>query len=205
MMGEKQARSATGTTLPDAQVLAAVARGEHLALRVLYDRFAGAVFALALRMVADREIAEEVTQEVFLRIWRHAGTYDPARGRVPTWILGLTHHLSIDQIRRRKVQAQPMPVTEDGEPLAVQVADPAVDVEREVWGAERREVLTAALDSLPAPQREVIEQAYYRGLTQVEIAQRIGIPLGTVKTRLRLGLRKLRDILQSQGLSPATV
>lgn len=205
MMGEKQARSATGTTLPDAQVLAAVARGEHLALRVLYDRFAGAVFALALRMVADREIAEEVTQEVFLRIWRHAGTYDPARGRVPTWILGLTHHLSIDQIRRRKVQAQPMPVTEDGEPLAVQVADPAVDVEREVWGAERREVLTAALGSLPAPQREVIEQAYYRGLTQVEIAQRIGIPLGTVKTRLRLGLRKLRDILQSQGLSPATV
>jgi RNA polymerase sigma-70 factor (ECF subfamily) len=191
--------------LNDEQLLAAIASGEHLALRTLYDRYAGAVFSLALKMVADREVAEEVTQEVFLRIWRHARTYDPARGRVPTWVLGLTHHLSIDQIRRRKVQAVPMPVSDDGEPLATQVADPSIDVERDVWGAERREVLIEALRYLPAPQREVIEQAYYRGLTQVEIAQLIGIPLGTVKTRLRLGLRKLRDILQRQGLSPATV
>jgi RNA polymerase sigma-70 factor (ECF subfamily) len=195
----------TMAALPDEQILAAVARGEHLALRVLYERYAGAVFALALRMVADREVAEEVTQEVFLRIWRHARSYDPARGRVPTWVLGLTHHLSIDQIRRRKVQAQPMPVTDDGEPLSTQMPDLTVDVEREVWGAERHQVLTAALGHLPAPQREVIEHAYYRGLTQVEIANRVGIPLGTVKTRLRLGLRKLREILQSQGLSPATV
>jgi RNA polymerase sigma-70 factor (ECF subfamily) len=193
------------TALSDEQVLAAVARGEHLALRVLHERYSGAVFALALRMVADREVAEEVTQEVFLRVWRHAASYDPARGRAPTWVLGLTHHLAIDQIRRRKVQAQPMPVTDDGESLATQTPDPSVDVEREVWGAERRQVLTTALGHLPAPQREVIEHAYYRGLTQVEIADRVGIPLGTVKTRLRLGLRKLRDILQSQGLSPATV
>jgi RNA polymerase sigma-70 factor (ECF subfamily) len=191
--------------LPDDQVVAAIARGEHLALRLLYDRFGGAVFALALRIIADREIAEEVSQEVFLRIWRHAGSYDPVRGRVATWILGLTHHLAIDQIRRRKVQAQPMPVTDDGEALAAQIPDLSIDIEREVWGAERRQVLTAALGRLPAPQREVIEHAYYRGLTQVEIADRVGIPLGTVKTRLRLGLRKLRDILQSQGLSPATV
>jgi RNA polymerase sigma-70 factor (ECF subfamily) len=203
---EMQAQDlAAMTAQRDEQVLAAVARGEHLALRVLHERYAGAVFALALRMVADREVAEEVTQEVFLRIWRHAASYDPARGRVPTWVLGLTHHLAIDQIRRRKVQAQPMPVTDDGESLATQTPDLSVDVEREVWGAERRQVLTEALGHLPASQREVIEHAYYRGLTQVEIADRVGIPLGTVKTRLRLGLRKLRDILQSQGLSPATV
>jgi RNA polymerase sigma-70 factor (ECF subfamily) len=191
--------------LPDDQIVAAIARGEHLALRLLYDRFGGAVFALALRIIADREIAEEVSQEVFLRIWRHAGSYDPARGRVATWVLGLTHHLAIDQIRRRKVQAQPMPVSDDGEALAAQMPDLSIDIEREVWGAERRQMLMAALGRLPAPQREVIEHAYYRGLTQVEIADRVGIPLGTVKTRLRLGLRKLRDILQSQGLSPATV
>jgi RNA polymerase sigma-70 factor (ECF subfamily) len=189
----------------DEQVLAAIARGEHLALRVLYDRYSGAVFSLALKMVADRELAEEVTQEAFLRVWRHAGSYDPTRGRVATWVLGLTHHLAIDQIRRRKVQAQPMPVGEDGESLAAHIPDPTVDVERDVWGAERRQVLSEALVQLPAPQREVIEQAYYRGLTQVEIAHLIGIPLGTVKTRLRLGLRKLRTVLQSQGLSPATV
>ena len=203
--GEKDRELAVTLALNDEQLLAAIADGEHLALRVLYDRYAGAVFSLALKMVADREVAEEVTQEAFLRVWRYARTYDSARGRVPTWVLGMTHHLSIDQIRRRKVQAQPMPVSDDGEPLVSQMPDPSVDVERDVWGAERREVLTEALGYLPAPQREVIEQAYYRGLTQVEIAQLIGIPLGTVKTRLRLGLRKMREILQRQGLSPATV
>lgn len=205
-MGRKMEQDrAAVAALHDEQVLAAIARGEHLALRVLYDRYAGAVFSLALKMVADRELAEEVTQEAFLRVWRHAGSYDPARGRVPTWVLGLTHHLAIDQIRRRQVQAQPMPVGEDGESLAAHIPDPTVDIERDVWGAERRQVLSQALVQLPAPQREVIEQAYYRGLTQVEIAQLVGIPLGTVKTRLRLGLRKLRTVLQSQGLSPATV
>jgi RNA polymerase sigma-70 factor, ECF subfamily len=191
--------------IPDDQVLAAAARGEHAALGELYDRFGGAVFALALRIIADREVAEEVTQEIFLRIWRHAGSYDPARGRVVTWILGFTHHLAIDQVRRRRVQAQPMPVNEDGELLTANVVDPSVDVEQQVVGGERRRLLMEALGLLPHTQREVIEHAYYRGLTQVEIAARVGIPLGTVKTRLRLGLRKLRGILQSQGLSPATV
>jgi RNA polymerase sigma-70 factor (ECF subfamily) len=192
-------------TLTDEQVLAGIARGDHAALAMLYDRYSSAVFALALRIVADREVAEEVTQEIFLRVWRHAGSYDPARGRVATWVLGFTHHLAIDQVRRRRVQAQPMPTTEDGEPLTAQLPDPSVDVEHEVWGAERRQVLARTLRQLPAPQREVIEHAYYRGLTQVEIAARVGIPLGTVKTRLRLGLRKMREVLQNQGLSPATV
>ena len=206
MMREKSAQDeATAATLTDEQLLAAVADGERTALATLYDRYAGVVFALALRIVADREVAEEVTQEIFLRIWRHAGAFEPTRGRAATWILSLTHHLAIDQVRRRRRQAQPMPVTDDGEPLAVQMPDPTVDVEREVWGAERRQVLAAAMVHLPAPQREVIEHVYYRGLTQMEIAARIGIPLGTVKTRLRLGLRKMREVLQSQGLSPAAV
>jgi RNA polymerase sigma-70 factor (ECF subfamily) len=191
--------------LTDEQVLAGIAQGDHAALAMLYDRYSSAVFALALRIVADREVAEEVTQEIFLRVWRHAASYDPARGRVATWVLGFTHHLAIDQVRRRRVQAQPMPTTEDGEPLTAQLPDLSVDVEHEVWGAERRQVLARTLHQLPPPQREVIEHAYYRGLTQVEIAARVGIPLGTVKTRLRLGLRKMREVLQNQGLSPATV
>jgi RNA polymerase sigma-70 factor (ECF subfamily) len=203
MVAKREGASTTGAA--DEAIVAAVARGEHTALAQLYDRYAGAVFALALRIVADREIAEEVTQESFLRVWRYASTYDPARGRVATWLLGMTHHLAIDQVRRRRVRVTPMPVTEEGEPLAAQLPDPTIDVEREVWGAERRRVLRVALGHLPAAQREVIEHAYYRGLTQLEIAARIGIPLGTVKTRLRLGLAKLRDILQSQDLSPATV
>jgi RNA polymerase sigma-70 factor (ECF subfamily) len=189
----------------DEQLLARVAQGEHAALAVLYDRYAGAVFAMALRIVADREIAQEVTQEIFLRVWRHAATYDSRRGRATTWILGLTHHLAIDQVRRRRTQARPMPAGDDGETITLDVPDPAVDVEAEVWGAERQRVLAAALRDLPPPQREVIEHAYFRGLTQAEIARLVGIPLGTVKTRLRLGVRRLRTILQSQGLTPASV
>jgi RNA polymerase sigma-70 factor (ECF subfamily) len=197
--------SGNGRTGGDEEVMTAIARGEHDALATLYDRYAGAVFALALRIVADREVAEEVTQEAFLRVWRHAASYDAEKGRVATWLLGVTHHLAIDQVRRRRVQAQPMPVTDEGEPVVTLMPDPTIDVERETVGAERRQVLGAALTRLPAAQREVIEHTYYRGLTQIEIADRAGIPLGTVKTRLRLGLRKLREILQSQGLSPATV
>ena len=200
---QAQAGAAVGAS--DEQVLAAVARGEHEALAALYDRYAGAVFAMALRIVADREVAEEVTQEIFLRVWRHAASYDPKRGKVTTWMLGLTHNLAIDQVRRRRTQARPMPVDDDGEAMTADVPDPAVDVEAEVWGAERGRVLAAALQDLPPPQREVIEHAYFRGLTQVEIAARVGIPLGTVKTRLRLGVRRLRTILQSQGLTPASV
>lgn len=189
----------------DEALLTAVARGEHEALAALYDCYAGAVFAMALRIVADRELAQEVTQEIFLRVWRYAASYDPARGRVTTWMLGLTHHLAIDQVRRRRTRVRSLTEGDSVEAAQAEVADPAADVEVQVWSAERQRVLAAALRDLPAPQREVIEHAYYRGLTQVEIAARIGIPLGTVKTRLRLGVRRLRAILQSQGLTPASV
>lgn len=189
----------------DEQLLGAIKQGDHEALATLYDRYAGAVFALAMRIVGDREVAEEVTQESFLRVWRYASSYDPGRGRVGTWLLGMTHHLSIDQIRRRRVRAQAVPLDDDGAAVAWQLSDPTVDIEREVWGAERRRLLRSALSYLPAAQREVIEHTYYRGLTQLEIAAHAGIPLGTVKTRLRLGLAKMREILRRQGLSPAIV
>ena len=202
---EKEAALTGAATPTDEALLAAVAARDPAALASLYDRFASPVFALALRIVGDRAIAEEVTQEIFVRVWRHAGSFDPARGRGSTWIMGVTHHLAVDQVRRRRTQAIPMPTTDEGESLDAHIPDPAEDVEAAVSGAERRRVLRATLRHLPATQREVIEGAYIHGLTQVEIASRSGIPLGTVKTRLRLGLRKMRDILQSQGLTPATI
>lgn len=186
----------------DEQLIGRLAAGDTAALDALYGRYANVVFALALRIVADRQVAEEILQEVFLRAWQRAGTYRGARGRVVPWLLGIGHNLAIDELRRRRRRPQ-MVAEREREGTAVEasaLAAPGPEPHEEAWIGVRRAQMETALKHLPAVQRTVIVLAYFEGYTQSEIAARLGEPLGTVKTRLRLGLHKLRDILQAQGL-----
>ncbi len=179
----------------DEQLMEGVRRGDSRAIAALYDRYSGLIFALGLRMLGDREGTEELVQEVFLRAWRQAGTYRPSLGRVSTWLLGIARNLAIDELRRRG--ARPQRADGDSDEQLAQIAgaqddDPAV----QVGLAARRQEVRRALDTLPPAQRQVMELAYYSGLTQSEIAQRLGDPLGTVKTRMRLATQKLRELLR---------
>ncbi len=174
----------------DIAALAGVAQGDPRALEMLYDRYARLVLSFALRIVGDRPAAEEVVQEVFIRVWQRAGFYQPGRGAPVTWLLSITHNLAIDEVRRRRRRPQTADGEDPGLALA-NAADPAPNVEDEVWLRDVGATLASAMARLPPAQRVAIELAYFRGLSQREIARELGDPLGTVKTRLRLGLRKL--------------
>lgn len=182
----------------DEELIGRLADGDIDALDTLYARYARPVFSLAYRVLGDDAEAEEVTQDVFERAWRHAPTFDRTRGRFGTWLLSVTHHVAIDAVRRRGRR----PVALGGEPgaLALQlVADPKVDVAtvsvEHVAGAQIR----AALRELPEPQRRAIELAYFAGMSHLEIAAALGDPLGTVKARIRRGMERLRAALEGLG------
>lgn len=174
--------------------------GDPTALATLYDRYAGVAFSLLFRMLGDRTVAEEVLQEVFLRVWQRAATYRDSRGRFAPWLLAIAHHLAIDELRRRRRQPARVTDQEATERTLALVPDPAPDVAEATGAREERERIEAALATLPAAQRLALELAYFDGYSQTEIAARLGQPLGTVKTRIRLGLRKLRDLLQAREL-----
>ena len=188
----------------DADLIGRAAQGDARALEVLYDRYSGVVFSFALRIVADRPLAEEILQEAFFRAWQQGGSFSAGRGTFITWLLSITHNLSIDEIRRRRRRPQK---AESEEPEQVLAAVPdtgaGADVEDEVWLGALRDTIGVALAQLPPAQREAIEMAYFQGLTQREIAEALGEPLGTIKTRMRLGLQKLRDALGSDGANLA--
>jgi RNA polymerase sigma-70 factor (ECF subfamily) len=184
-------------TIKDEQLIEAVAHGERRAFETLYDRYAPVVFGLALKMLGDREVAEEAVQEIFWRVWQRAKSFDPNRAFAP-WLFGIAHNYCIDELRRRR--ARPQPVYEDDDhPVLSSIADDA-DVSEAALQSEQRRVVLNALRELPTEQRQALELAYFGGLTQQEIATRLGNPLGTIKTRMRLGLQKLRSILQGQNL-----
>ena len=136
-----------------------------------------------------------LTQEVFIRVWRQGGQYQHSRGALLTWILSITHNMAIDEIRRRKRRPQIQDAGEDADQLIYGLVDARADVEGQAWLGALRELVRTALDDIPASQRTAIELAYFGGLTQREIADRLGEPLGTIKTRMRLGLLKLKDRL----------
>jgi len=176
-----------------------VAAGDSDALAQLFKRYSGTVYSLAYRMLNDREGAEELLNEAFVRVWRQAPSFDARRGKFSTWLMSVARNLGIDQLRSRRARPQRSdPLNPDDAEL--DLADESVNVERDVWNAERRRLIRQALQELPAPQREALELAYFEGLTQSEISAKLGDPLGTTKTRIRLGLQKLRDLLLSTDL-----
>jgi RNA polymerase sigma-70 factor (ECF subfamily) len=181
--------------LADEDLMHLVARADPRAFEVLYERHAGAAFSLAYRMVGRRNVAEDVSQEAFLNLWRSGARYDRTRGSVRTWILGIVHNRAIDALRRSTVH-EGRRTSDEGLEERLE-APQRTDLE-----AARREEATIvrdAMDSLPSEQCQVIELAYFGGFSQSEIADLLDTPIGTVKGRMRLGLQKLRSALTSGG------
>jgi RNA polymerase sigma factor (sigma-70 family) len=175
----------------DRELLAGVAAGRLGALEALYDRYRTMSYSIALRITADPAAAEDVVQDAFLGVWRNAARYVDARGSVKTWLLSIVHHRAVDTVRRRRPAGE-LPEGDATPPAALTLPD----IWPEVSGRLDAESVKAALGALSDVQRESLEMAYFGGLTQQEIAERTGTPLGTVKSRMRLGLIALRRLLE---------
>src|SRR3954471_14752095 len=174
----------------DRAVLVRLADGELDALEDLYDRYKTMAYSIAYRITNDASLAEDVVQEAFLGVWRNASRYVEGRGSVKTWLLSIVHHRAVDAVRRRRPVVE-LPERDDLPPPALTLPD----IWHEVAGNLDRREIAAAMTTLSDVQREAIELAYWGGLTQQEIAERTGAPLGTVKSRVRLGLLALRRAL----------
>lgn len=183
--------------LPDEELVRRISQGEVAALEVLYNRYARVVYSFAVRIVGDGFAAEEVMQEVFTRSWQQARRFELARGSFASWLLSITHNLAIDEVRRRQRRPQRADMVDIEDVLRGEV-DTTVDVEESAEASELRERIREAMASLPEPQRRVIELAYFEGLTQREIAALLNEPLGTIKTRMRLGMQKLKEGLSAE-------
>jgi RNA polymerase sigma-70 factor, ECF subfamily len=175
----------------DQALLARMAQGDGDALAELYDRHARLVYSLAVRILRDGRDAEDVAQEVFAQAWRQASRYTATRGTAAAWLVTLTRSRAIDRLRARR--ARPETASDDAAPA--RVADAAPPIEHQLLSAEQIARVHAALDDLPLLQRVAIELAYFEGLSHVQIADRLEQPLGTVKTRIRLAMGKLRETL----------
>ena len=175
----------------DQASLARIARGDQTAFAELYDRHARLVYSLALRVLQDAADAEDIVQEVFAQVWAQAGRYDASRGAVAAWMLTLTRSRAIDRLRAKR--ARPEAATQAN--AAESVIDSAAAQDLELLSAEQVTRLQRALKELPDAQRTALELAYYEGLTHVEVAARLSEPLGTVKTRIRQAVMKLREAL----------
>lgn len=173
----------------DTELLHAVARGDEAALGALYDRYNSILLGLLLRILHSRSEAEDVLQEVFLQIWQRAANFDEARGRGFTWMVTLARSRAIDRLRslQSRQRADDTALRDTPEQLG--------DASDDAYHAEQREIVRAALAEIPEEQRRALLLAYFEGLTQSEIAARLGQPLGTVKTRMRSGMTKLRELL----------
>jgi RNA polymerase sigma-70 factor (ECF subfamily) len=180
--------------LSDGDVLSRVAAGDTAAFEMLYDRHSRAAYGLALRILGHAEAAEDAVQDAFLTVWRQAGTYGPERGSVRSWLLAIVHHRAIDLVRRRAYREDRQQGLDDVT-LPPDSADTWEQARQNVEGEQVRE----ALLQLPPDQQRSITLAYFGGFTHDEIARQLGVPLGTVKGRLRIGMQKMRHFLQKQG------
>jgi RNA polymerase sigma-70 factor (ECF subfamily) len=172
-----------------------MARGDGSAVAELYDRHSRAIYSLALRMLTDSAEAEDVVQDVFTQAWRQASRYDAARAPVVGWLLVIARARALDRLRARKSR---IPVTAL-DPATTDPADRGLALDQQAISNEDAVRVRTALATLPAVQREAIELAYFKGLSQSDIAEQLSQPLGTVKTRMRAGLLKLRDVLRLSG------
>lgn len=172
----------------DEELMERVARSDRQAFLTLYDRYSARVYGLALYMLRDEMSAEEIAQDAFLKLWNRAETFRADRGTLLTWLLTVTRHLALDRIRleSRAPRIRDLSEAEDWQ----RIPDPVTETTESRWRAMRM-----AVGDLPLEQRQVIELAYYHGLSQSQMAEHLGIPLGTVKTRVRLGLSKLREAI----------
>ncbi|HYQ09762.1 MAG TPA: sigma-70 family RNA polymerase sigma factor [Gaiellaceae bacterium] len=177
--------------LSDEALVLLAARSEESALAELYDRYGRAAYGLALRVLRDPELAEDAVQEAFLTLWRTAARFVPERSKASTWILTLVHRRAVDAVRREQRRRT------DSLDWA---AEPSVEgVDEDAWLRLQRERVQEALRKLPDAQREALELAYYGGLSQSELAERLGQPLGTIKSRMFGGLSRLRELLGEPG------
>ncbi len=177
--------------LSDEALVALVARGDEPALAELYDRVSRIAYGLALRIVRDERLAEDAVQEGFLAVWRTAAAFRAERAKASTWILTLVHRRAVDLVRREeRRRAEPLP-----DEMPVRAGESEAPTDEAAWLRYERERVQAALAQLPDTQREAIELAYYGGYSQSELAERLGVPLGTIKSRMFAGLARLRELL----------
>ena len=181
--------------LRDGELVELVAQKDAGALEALYERYGRPAYSLARRILTEETLAQDVVQEVFLSLWRDARRFDAGRGTVATYLLSMTHHRAVDVVRREE-NLRRWRTSDEGLELE---ADPKVRVEDEVLTSERRAEVRAALGELPAAQREALLLAYFGGYTQREVAALVGVPLGTVKTRMAAGMRKMKAALRDAG------
>lgn len=180
----------------DSALVAQIAQARTKAFDRLYDRYSRLVFSVALAILRDRALAEEVTLDVFVQVWLRAGTYRSEQGRVSTWLIAITRHRAIDLLRWQKTHPD-----SDGLSLEATAGPDGLPVREAENGAEislEGEQVREALDRLPEEQRQALRLAYFRGYTHSQIAEKLGQPLGTVKTRIRLGMQKLRQLLEKE-------
>lgn len=187
--------SATATRLSDEDLLEAVSRSDEAALAELYDRFGRVAYGLALRVVRDAALAEDVVQEAFLQVWRSAERFEAGRAKASTWVLTFVHRRAVDLVRREERRRS--------EPESAAPIPTGPGADEAVERRSKREVVQGALRQLPAEQREAIELAYYGGFTQSELAARLDQPLGTIKSRMFNGLQQLRALLNEAGFEAA--
>jgi len=180
----------------DAELQTRVAAGDQAAFEELYRRYAAPAYGLALRVLSSEPLAQDVVHDAFLALWRAPEAFDPARGSFRSFFLSLVHHRSVDTVRReerlrRRTQRMNLQAVQDEQDVAERVAQDA-------WLVDLRDRVVKALETLSDEQREVVELAYFEGLTQARIAERTGVPLGTVKTRTLAALRRLRQVLEEE-------
>ncbi|HEX2427083.1 MAG TPA: sigma-70 family RNA polymerase sigma factor [Gaiellaceae bacterium] len=179
--------------LSDEALVALVARGDEDALAELYDRVSRVAYGLALRVLRDERHAEDAVQEAFLQVWRSAASFRAERAKASTWILTLVHRRAVDLVRREE-RRQAEPLADDDS-----VGQASEQTEEAAWLRFERERVQSALAQLPDMQREALELAYYGGFSQSELAERLGVPLGTIKSRMFAGLARLRELLDESA------
>lgn len=180
--------------LDDISLIALIIREQQDALGILYDRYSRLVFSMAYRTVGDSGLAEEITQEVFLRVWEKAHTYRPEQAKVITWIASITRYRAIDILRQQKIRPEGNQAEWDD--VVVQESTNATNVEQIVELRQRQTKVRAALAGLPDEQRRALALAFFYGYSHSQIAEHLEEPLGTIKTRIRSGMQKLRQLLE---------